>query len=437
MINHNREKPWIIFHSENGGVVGGSDFYMGRLIDAIDRERWQVGVLVRPDYPMERICKSSGTVSRIDHGASLTVEPKDASSSQTHSVRVVHPKQLLARRGMSGRAWSMLPRPWRRDFGLLREVRSARRKLSPYAGGIFHTMDGGCQPAAVGAARAQMRVIVSYCGPPRPAAYSPIQRKINRDTNSTCARSLVKSSFAREAWAAKNRIALDQIDIIPNGLDTALFDATDDKSVRDELGYSGTDVVLGFTGRLNQEKGADVWAKAIPVVAERAPRARFLFIGEGELEPSIRARLSESDLADRTSMLGFRSDVAALLSACDVLVVPSVAEEMFGWVVLEGMAARCAIIGSDVGGLPELIRHDSTGLLVPPGQPPALAEAAVKLCQDEPQRQRLGQAGRTLVESQYTAKDMLRRTFDLYERCLHGFPMRRQDLMNEGVTLPC
>jgi glycosyltransferase involved in cell wall biosynthesis len=114
-------------------------------------------------------------------------------------------------------------------------------------------------------------------------------------------------------------------------------------------------------------------------------------------------------------LAGYRSDSAIIVSRANVCVVPSVWHDAFPLAVLEAMARARAVIATNVGGIPELIEHDVTGLLVPPGDETALAEAIAALLADPARAARLGEAARERVAERFTPEAQLRRLSALVE----------------------
>lgn len=168
--------------------------------------------------------------------------------------------------------------------------------------------------------------------------------------------------------------------VIPNGLaPTALAD-----SPRAALGLPEDALVVGGIGRLHEQKAWHVLASAALAVRERHPRARVVVVGEGPLRGAL-------SLLPGLELLGPHPDAAALVGAFDVLAVPS-RYEAFGYVALEAMQAGVPVVASDVGGLPGLI--GDAGVLVPPGDPAALAGALSDLLADPTRRAELGRRGR-------------------------------------------
>ncbi|GAB7044571.1 MULTISPECIES: glycosyltransferase [Catenuloplanes] len=155
-----------------------------------------------------------------------------------------------------------------------------------------------------------------------------------------------------------------------------------------------------FAGRLVPAKGPQVLVEAVPRLLEIAPGARVTICGDGPLLPSLRRRIDELGVGHAVELTGWLDPaaVAARIAAADVVAVPSIWPEGFGLTCLEALAAGRAVVASDVGALGELITPGRTGLLVPAGNPDALAGAAGLLLGNAPLRDRLGTAGRALSD---------------------------------------
>ncbi len=158
---------------------------------------------------------------------------------------------------------------------------------------------------------------------------------------------------------------------------------------RAELGIASGSFVVALLGRISAWKGQDILARALAEPALAARSVVALIAGspwpgaeapQGELE-RLKADLG---LGDRLRLVGFRDDVETLFAAADAVAVPSTRPEPFGLVALEAAAAGLPVVAAAHGGLPEIIRHEETGLLVEPGSPPALA-AALRRLADEPE----------------------------------------------------
>lgn len=164
--------------------------------------------------------------------------------------------------------------------------------------------------------------------------------------------------------------------------------------------------VVAFIGRLNRWKGYEVFVEAVAQIAHEYPGTRFMVAGDpppGEewRTAALLDRLSRLGIADRIEVVGFASDVRALLEQISVVVTPSTWPEPFGLVTLEAMWAGRAVIASAHGGALDLI-VPGTGLLVPPGDATALATAIAMLIDDPALRTRLGAAARRRAQTHFS-----------------------------------
>lgn len=195
----------------------------------------------------------------------------------------------------------------------------------------------------------------------------------------------------------------------PNGVDPDRF-RDDGRAVRGSLGFGTGDLVYGFVGTFGFWHGAPVLARAFARVAPDHPEARLLLVGDGVELPETLEILSEAGLNDRCVHTGrVEPDlIPELLSACDVLCSPHVpwpdGRPFHGspTKLFEYMAARRAILASDLGQIGEVLDDEESALLLTPGDPDDLAAAMIRVHDDSTLRSRLGDAARTKAESQHT-----------------------------------
>lgn len=211
-----------------------------------------------------------------------------------------------------------------------------------------------------------------------------------------------------------------KVTVVYNGLDLEEYPPElEGAVVRAELGLPLDAPVAGIVGRLQAWKGQERFLRAAVQVAERLPQARFLVVGgaifgDGEAYAAgLRHLATDLGLGERVIFTGHRQDLPRLLAALDVLVHCAEAEP-FGRVLIEGMAARRPVVAFADGAVPEIVRHEEMGLLVPPGDEPALAAAMVELLGDAQRRQRMGVAGRHRVEQHFTAAQTARAIEAIY-----------------------
>jgi glycosyltransferase involved in cell wall biosynthesis len=201
---------------------------------------------------------------------------------------------------------------------------------------------------------------------------------------------------------------------IHHGTDTEAFRHTTVPAadVRAEWGLPPDAFVAGMVGRIAEEKGWQTFVRALAL--NRDPRVHGVLIGEGPQLEAARALVAELGIADRVVFAGFRSDVNNAINALDVHVLASVWEEPCAAVIQQAMALAKPVIGTNMGGTPEMIADGETGILVPPGDVDALFTAMTQLAADSGLRTRMGAAGRRRVDELFTLSGMTDRNEQLY-----------------------
>ncbi len=222
--------------------------------------------------------------------------------------------------------------------------------------------------------------------------------------------------------------------VIPNGVDTSQFVAALERSeAREALALSPRDVSIGLVGRLTVQKGQEVLLRAAPRVLAALPAARFLMVGDGEDRGRLEALATRLDLANRVRFLGTRRDVPLLMRALDIFVLPSHWEGM-PISLLEAMAAGLPVVASNVTGSREAVVDAETGLLVPPGDAGALAEAIIRVGSDPDFALRLGKAARERVMVTYSVDAMVAATAAVYEDLVWNGPHGRTRALGGGAA---
>lgn len=228
-------------------------------------------------------------------------------------------------------------------------------------------------------------------------------------------RLLVPSTAIGRKVAAEGRSGA-QVTVIPNGIPLERFTDAGAPAVRAELGVRDGEVLIGVVARLEPEKGHRYLLDAVPIVLAACPGARFVIAGEGSLGDELRRQAAAlpARAGDRVLLLGRRDDVVAVTAALDIAVLPSLREAQ-GLSILEAMALRKPVIASAVGGIPEVIRHRRSGILVPPANPARLARAILALALNPVLRRRIGEAGYRTVLERYSIQAMVRRVGEVYD----------------------
>jgi glycosyltransferase involved in cell wall biosynthesis len=207
---------------------------------------------------------------------------------------------------------------------------------------------------------------------------------------------------------------------IPNWVDLKKFAALPDRAAaRAALGLWRAWAV-GVVGQLAPHKGQETFLQAAALVARRLSDVEFLIVGQDQsshqaFTQKLKALSEASGIADRVIFHQFTPDIPQVLSALDVLTMPSW-DEPFGLILLEGMAAGKALIATAAGGPLEIVQDASTGLLVPPRDPVSLAEKIEQLLSDEPLRLRLGAAARARAAECFDREQIIDRIEQLYDK---------------------
>ncbi len=174
--------------------------------------------------------------------------------------------------------------------------------------------------------------------------------------------------------------------------------------------------IVGSVGRLAPVKGHRYLIDAAPAILQRFPGARVILVGDGEMHSQLGDRARALGLADQIIFTGYRTDVPSLIAGMDLMVLPSLNEGM-GRVLVMAMALGKAIVASRVGGVPELLGEGEAGVLVPPGDSRALADAICGLLADPARARALGEAGRRRAP-RYSADAMIAALAKLYHEVM-------------------
>jgi glycosyltransferase involved in cell wall biosynthesis len=209
-------------------------------------------------------------------------------------------------------------------------------------------------------------------------------------------------------------IPSDKVITIPTGIDLRQFDP--DKTagdLRQELKLKPDIPLLGTVAIFRIQKGYHVMLDAVPSVLEKIPMARFVFVGDGPQMENIYRKVKDLGLSDKIFMLGLRRDVPNILKSVDLFVLPTL-QEALGTAFLEAMAMGKPVIGTEVGGVGEVIRNGNNGYLVKPNNPQALAEAIIALLLNREKAALMGREGRRMVRENFNTEVMCSRMHDLY-----------------------
>ncbi len=219
-----------------------------------------------------------------------------------------------------------------------------------------------------------------------------------------------------ERYIESGLVSADKAATVLNGIPVERFTPTSERraEARRRLGLKADDLVIGCVGRLVGLKNHALLLSTVPALVRDHPRLRVVIVGYGELEGALRQQVLELGIQDHVLLTGKRSDVADLLPAFDVFALPSKTEGL-SIALLEACASALAIVASHVGGNPEIIQNEQTGLLVPVNDAAALQEALATLLNDSALRARLGAAAANWVAGNASTR-ALRQAYEQFYR---------------------
>jgi glycosyltransferase involved in cell wall biosynthesis len=362
--------PRAVLHVTDSTAVGGAENALLTLMGALDRTRWQP-TLVHPH---------TAPAPLVEEATRLRVP------------RLAVPAMPDGLEGLR-----RLPR-----------FAAAVRRLRPDVVHLHLTWQLGCRYPLLGSLVTGRPVVatVQLFVDVEPGGRLALERRLLAPA---VARHIAVSEHVRSRIEALGWPRA-KIEVIRNAIDVDAFRRPPDPGARGHLlGGEHATLVL-VPGRLDSQKGHRHLLQA----ATEVPEAVFALAGDGPLREDLTAMAANLGVADRVRFLGYRGDVADLLAACDLVVLPSLYEGL-PLTVLEAMAASRPLIATDIPGTDEVVVHDENGLLVPPADPGALASAIRGLAGDPERARRIADAGRVTVEREHRASVAAERVMRVYD----------------------
>ncbi len=311
----------------------------------------------------------------------------------------------LKRRSVEARCTPMPP--WRKLFAYPKRaaaVRALREIITAVRPVLLHTNDIWWVPQTLRAAAGLGVPVVAHARqeiePPKVRQYElddvdlvfPVSRRIQQSLEA-------------------GGILPERLQVLYSGVDLSRMpDQPDGQAIRRRFGIPAEALVLGTVANLFARKGYEVMLRALPTILKSSPAVHYLIVGSGDAAYEARLRTVVRNLGaeNHVHFAGFQESVSPCLAAMDVYVHPALMEG-FGIAVLEAMALRKPVVATTTGGLPEIVQDGETGLLVPPGDPDALAKVISLLLRDSAHRTALGEAGRVRVAAHFTVDAMMDR----------------------------
>ncbi len=376
----------LVVEASSGGVVGGSLTGLYHMIRGFDRRRYKFAMALYERKTIEADLRDLGVPVFHLSRRRLPQEHGLQRLKAYHSVRRVAflRSAMHHARILSATVLEELPAAVR----CFRVLRTFRPDLVHAGNGLRANFDAllACW----------ILRIPTVCHVKGFEKYSARERWLARRVAAlVCMTEAVRNHCKQHGIVSRREIviydALDPVDFVPRRSVSA---------VRQELGIPEGAPLVGVVGNVQEWKGQMVFVEALAQLVVRIPEIRGVLVGgvhrAGERYFQVlRERAKELGVSDRLVITGFRADVADIVNALDVLVHTSVRPEPFGRVILEGMMSAKPVVAANAGGVPELIEHGKTGLLVPPGQAAPLAEAIATLLGSPNARQAMGKRAKS------------------------------------------
>jgi len=237
------------------------------------------------------------------------------------------------------------------------------------------------------------------------------------------AEAIIAVSDAVRAGLLSCGVSAERVTVVRDGVEVERFArvAGDPAETRRSLGLEAHERIVLQVGHLGEEKGQRALIAATPAIRAKRSDVRVVIVGEGALRQSLERQAESLGVAPAVLFSGFRppEEIPRILQVADVFAFPSV-QEGLGSSLLEAMAAGLPIVATRIGGIGESIRDGETGLLVPPGDSPRLAQAILRLLDDGALSARLARSAQQWVGAEGTKERLIRETIRVYERVATG-----------------
>lgn len=209
-----------------------------------------------------------------------------------------------------------------------------------------------------------------------------------------------------------------RVNCIPTGIDLDRFNPSARPALRESPGLPSNKTIVGMVSVLRSWKGHDDFLDAAKILVESGTAVHFVIAGDGPGRARLLEGIATRGLQKAVEWVGHREDVPNVLTSLDLLVLPSYAHEGIPQILLQAQASGVAVVGTEIGGIPEVIEHEKTGLLIPPRNPVAMARAVQNLIQNPSLRSKLAQNGLNHARQNHGLALMCERIEAIYEKII-------------------
>jgi glycosyltransferase involved in cell wall biosynthesis len=385
-----------ILYVNHASKISGAERCMLRILVSIDRDRFEP-LLICPDGDLANEAEATGTtvfrMPFIDY---------QSNRSTLRGRSVANPAVALGHAFWLGRAGMRIGKIAGQSGASLIHANTLLARIPAYVAGLFSSTPVIWHIRDILSSRLWLSI------------YDGVARR-------GIAGIISVSNACRFQFTDQSRI-WTVYDGIPS--DSFRRDTEQAEALRASFGWDPKDVVFGIFGRITPWKGHEQFVEAAININTRYPSTRWLVVGEAwsdeekQFENRLRDMASKSGLSERLIFTGFRKDVSDLMSACDVIVVPSILPDPFPNTVLEGMLCSRVVVAFNTGGIPEAIEDGVSGILVKESTAASLASAMGKLIGGAPLRHEIGLNARNRVVENFSPEKTQRSIENVYDLVL-------------------
>jgi glycosyltransferase involved in cell wall biosynthesis len=313
-------------------------------------------------------------------------------------------------------------RPWAFIYSLRKILRLNRINILHAT--FFSTYDPRLILSTIGS---RCRLIHSdQCsrkGHPKSSLFSPLRFIRNKVLQQFIHTVIADAEFIKSCQINDMNMPRDKLKVIYNGVNTTRFAPSHNAQseyILQEFDLPDDSKIIVCIAQLIPEKGVVYLIEAVAQLMHQYPRLYVFLVGEGPQRDELQLKVQQLGLQNHIHFTGLRIDTESFLAAADIFVLLSVWEEAFAFSLLEAMAAGCPVVATRIGAIPESVIHQETGLLVPPRDPEAAAQAIQYLLDHDQEREQMGLSARKRVEDHFSLERWVSETIQLYEEILQN-----------------
>ena len=363
-----------VLHVIGGGELGGAEMHILNLLTHMDRERFEVRLCCLFPEPFVQVARANGIATDavvMRHKLNIGIVDNLMEIIRGRQIDIVHTHGVRA--NLVGR-------------------------LAAKLAGIKHIVT----------------TVHSVLEQDYPSFFArQVNRLMERITINSVERFVTVSDLLKQDLVGHGIPAV-KITTIYNGVNLAAFRqerVTGD--VRKDLGIAPDVPVLGMIARFHPVKGHRFFLEAAKTISRVRPDCRFLLVGSGQYRSEVEAMVKQLGLREQVIFTGYREDIVDVLHSLDILVISSLSEG-FGLTAIEAMAMKVPVVATRVGGLPEIIKHGSNGILVPPAEGQAIAQAVLDLLANPEDSRAMAARAFEHVRENFSVEIMAKNTEQLY-----------------------